>query len=54
VTVTNTAFSYNMLCESLDLVATPLEHSHFETAFIADVNMERRLREMVVIVEFPR
>jgi hypothetical protein len=40
-----------MLHESLDLVATPLEHSHFETAVMANVNMQRGLREMVVIVD---
>ena len=54
VPVTHAALGYDMVGERLYVGTASLQHGHFQTAVVADVNMERRLREVMVRVEFLR
>ena len=52
--VAHAALRDDMIGKRLHLGTASLEHGHFETTVVTDVNVERRLGEVVVIVEFLR
>ena len=54
VTVAHAPFGDDMVGERLHLGTAPLQHGHFEATVVADVNMERCLSKVVVVVEFLR
>src|ERR1700722_9605136 len=44
----------HMVSECLHIRTAALQHGYFEAAFMADMNVKRRLRQVMVIVEFLR
>ena len=54
MTVAHASLRDDMVGKRLYLGTAPLEHGHFQTTIVADVNVERCLPEVVMIMKFLR
>ena len=54
VAVAHAALGDNVIRKRLHVGAPALEHRDLETAIVVEMNMKRRLREVVVRMEVPR
>ena len=54
MTVPYSSLGDNVVCKPLHIQAPPLEDGHFHTAFLVEMYMQRRLGEVVVLMEIAR
>ncbi len=52
--VSHTAFADHVVGELLHFAARSLQHGHLHATFMVEMNVQRRLREVMVIVKIAR